>query len=167
LINISKATGLRTDRERAIVTGFGRGQAARAKTAPQRAAAIAVQKEKEYNKKSEEVRQLIKSDETPKKINVGSQNKHIRDSKGYIPGRSYIYGDLETAQKLIDQHHGTGDIRFNDSGEWIKKEFFTLDEDIGVDVNPKTGIETPTNHFSIRYGKKGTHVVPAKRSDDN
>lgn len=161
----SKAADLRTQQERAEVAGFGPGQEKRAAAAEKQQAAVAVQEETLYNQKREEVRKLIRSDAIPKKLNVGAQNKHIRGSKVYIQGRSYIYGDLKAAQELVDKYHGTGDIRFNDSGEWIKKEFFTLDEDIGVDVNPETGIETPTNRFSIRYGKKGTHVVPAKRSE--
>ena len=161
----SKAAGLRTQMERLEVSGFGPGQEKRAAAAEKQQAAVAVQEETLYNQKREEVRKLIRSDAIPKKLNVGAQNKHIRGSKGYIQGRSYIYGDLKAAQELVDKYHGTGDIRFNDSGEWIKKEFFTLDEDIGVDVNPETGIETPTNRFSIRYGKNGTHAVPAKRSE--
>ncbi len=161
----SKAAGLRTQTERAEVAGFGSKQAARARAAAKQEAVVAAQKEKLYNQKQEEIKKLIRSEETPKTLNVGSQNKHIRGSKGYIPGRSYIYGDLETAQALVDKYHGTGEIYFNKKGEWIKKEFFTLDEGIGIDIDPETGTEMPTNRFSIRYSKKGTHVVPAKRSD--
>ena len=96
-------------------------------------------------------------------MNVGNQNKHIRDSKGYIQGRSYIYGDLETAQELIKVYSGKGEIRLYDGKEWNKKEFVYVDYDIGVRVNPNTEEETPTNAFSIHYGKRGRHIVPANR----
>lgn len=99
-------------------------------------------------------------------INVGAQNKHICDSTGYIPGRSYIYGTIEDAQKLIQQYRGTGELKMTRKGEWTKKEFVTADHVIGVCVNPNTGQEKETHRFSIHYGKKGTHIVPAEEKDE-
>ena len=122
--------------------------------------------EKQKQKKSAEIRNLIKSDATPKKLNPGSQNKHIPSSKGFIKGRSYLYGDAETAQKLIDRYAGTGELRFaRSTGEWSHKEIVTADEDIGVTINPETGEEVSTNRFTIHYSKKGTHIVPTRRND--
>ena len=115
----------------------------------------------------ESVRAAIRSDETPKKLNIGNQNKHIPSSHGFIEGRSFIYGTAEDAQRLVDQYHGTGEIRFSSSGAWIQKEFVTATQNIGVYVNPETGVQQPTNRFSIHYGKKGTHIVPAGRKDDS
>ena len=39
------------------------------------------------------------------------------------------------------------------------------DRDIGVAIDPETGEETPTSYFSIRYGKRGTHVVPEVKKE--
>lgn len=116
----------------------------------------------EYNKKQEEVRKLIRSDAIPKTLNKGAQNKHIRSSKGYIEGRSYILGDIEEAQRLVKKYSGTGTIKFTQSGEWVKKEFITTESIIGITVDYESGTEMETNRFAIHYGKKGTHIVPMK-----
>lgn len=119
--------------------------------------------EKQKSQKIAEIRELIKSDNIPKKLNIGKQNQHIRESKGYEEGKSYIYGDLNTAQELVNKYHGTGEIILTRSGEWSNKEVITAAEDLGVEVNPTTGSETATNRATIHYGKNGTHVVPARR----
>ena len=126
---------------------------------------VAVAKERlaVYNRKQDEIRQQVQSGAYPLKINRGNQNKHVPDSKGYTPGRSYIYGDLSTAQSLIDQYSGTGAFKLTKAGDWTKKEFITADHDIGVYVDHDTGAGSKTNRFSIHYGKNGTHIVPAKK----
>ena len=122
--------------------------------------------EKQKSQKIAEIRELIKSDNIPKKLNIGKQNQHIRESKGYEEGKSYIYGDLNTAQELVNKYHGTGEIKFaKRTGEWNSKEVISINEDIGVDINPNTGEEASTNRFTIHYSKKGTHVVPTRRKN--
>ena len=44
-----------------------------------------------------------------------------------------------------------------------KKEFVTVDFDVGLSYNLKENQMQPTNRFAIHYGKKGTHVVPIER----
>lgn len=123
-------------------------------------------KQKEREEKKAEIRALIKSDATPKKLNPSAQNKHIRSSKGYLEGRSYLYGDAKAAQKLVDQYAGTGEPKFaKKTGEWNQKEVVVANEDIGVVIDPETGKESPTNRFVIHYSKKGTHIVPTRRND--
>lgn len=113
------------------------------------------------------IREYIRSVDIPKQINVGSQNKHIRGSHGYISNRSYIFGDIEAAQSLVDAYHGTGEIkRKARTGEWANREVVTADHDIGVSIDPDTGVEQITNRFTIHYGKKGTHVVPTRRKTE-
>ena len=87
-------------------------------------------------------------------------------SKGYQEGRSYLYGDLSTAQDIVNTYHGTGEIILTRSGEWSNKEVITAAEDLGVEVNPTTGSETATNRATIHYGKNGTHIVPARREKE-
>lgn len=158
----SGAAGLRTQQERMELAGFGPKQAAAAAKAVE---TLEKQRLAAYNQKQEEVRRLILSDETPKTLNIGAQNKHIQNSKGYIPGRSYIFGDLEMAQSLVERYYGTGEIKLTRDGDWAKKEFVTLDKPVGVWVNQETGEEIETARFSIHYGKKGTHIVPAREDD--
>ena len=153
-----------TDREQ--VLGFGRSQASKAVWTKRKADALARMAEEEYNKKQQEVLALIRSDNTKKTLNSGNQKKHLLiDGEPPSDGRSYIYGDLKTAQDLIDKYHGTGEVKFTSKGDWSKKEFVETQNDIGVHVNQNTKEQAPTNRFSIHYGKRGTHIVPAKRRD--
>lgn len=138
-----------------MVAGFGRGEAARAQS-------LAREQAIRYNNTKEETLRYIRSGEMPKDINPGGQNKHLRDSNGYIPGRSYIYGDVEAAQVLVARYAGTGDPKLTRAGAWTHKEFVTADKAIGVLVDQETGQEIETRRFSIHYGKRGTHIVPAK-----
>ena len=110
----------------------------------------------------ERILAFIRSDAVNKDLNTTHQNRHIRSSGGYIEGRSYLY-DFVDPKALIDLYHGTGSIRFSESGRWVNKEFITLDMDIGVHVEQMTGQETSTNSFSIHYSKKGAHIVPSRR----
>lgn len=113
------------------------------------------------------IREYIRSTDVQKKANAGSQNKHIRGSRGYIQNRSYIFGDIEAAQSLVDAYHGTGEIkRKARTGEWANREVVTADHDIGVSIDPDTGEEQITNRFTIHYGKKGTHIVPTRRKTE-
>ncbi len=117
-----------------------------------------------YNQEKEDaVRSLIRSDQITKKINKGHQNKHIKESGHYISGKSYLYGDLDTAQGLVDKYHGTGEPIFTRQGDWANKEVISLAEPIGVAVDMQTGAETETGRFTIHYGKKGTHIVPTSK----
>jgi len=116
----------------------------------------------EYSQKQDEVKQLIQSDETLKSINIGHHNKHIKSSNGYTTGRSYIYGDIKEAQSLVEKYHGTGRAVLTRKGEWTNKEIVLAEDVIGVNVELETGAETETRRFTIHYGKKGTHIVPAK-----
>ncbi|MBQ3006761.1 MAG: hypothetical protein IJD78_04280 [Clostridia bacterium] len=109
----------------------------------------------------------IESGELPLTLNNGNQNKHIQSSHSYKPEdkKSILYGDLKTAQKLVDKYHGKGKLKFTSNGKWTNKEFVAADSDIGIVFDPETGEAKTTNRFAIHYGKKGTHVVPIKRED--
>jgi hypothetical protein len=110
----------------------------------------------------EQIREQIRSDTVNKNLNVAHQNRHFRDSGGYIEGGSYFFEDIDP-DALIRQYYGTGDPRLTKNRQWTNKEFVDLDRDIGVDINTVTGIETITNRFSIHYSKHGAHIVPARR----
>lgn len=147
----SKATALAKEAEKAKV----------AKAENKRLQALEMEKQK--LQKTAEIRELIKSDTTTKKINIGKQNQHIRESKGYKEGKSYIYGDLNTAQEIVDKYHGTGEIVLTRSGEWNHKEVITTTDLLGVVLFPDTKSDETTNRATIHYSKNGTHVVPTRR----
>ncbi|MEA4899315.1 MAG: phage minor capsid protein [Christensenellaceae bacterium] len=114
-------------------------------------------------KRDDEIRALIRSDATNKKINAGHQDKHLIYSDHYVEGRSYVYGVVDHAQAIVDKYHGTGEPRFSRTGKWSNREVITADHDIGVEVDKNTGVKTSTNRATIHYGKRGAHVVPARR----
>ena len=109
----------------------------------------------------EEIRAHIRSDAIVKKINPEKQSKHIKESIGYIAGRSYLLPSVD-AQELVDKFHGTGHIA-QSGGIWKNKETIAANFDIGIEVDIESGMETITNRFTIHYSKTGTHIVPSKR----
>lgn len=149
------AHGLTLCSDRTQVLGYNRSVSGKAKVAA------------DLQRKVGQIRELIRSPATPRQLNTGNQNKHIPGANGYIEGRSYLYGTLADAQALVDRWHGTGEIRFTSRGEWVQKEFVTVAENIGVCIDHATGQGVPTNRFAIHYGKKGTHIVPARRENDH
>ena len=167
-----EANDLKQLSDRVSVAKWTRSEAAKAVQAERKviqAKQKALQEEQEKRiikeQKAEEIRQEILSGKYPLKLNVGNQNKHIRTSHAYKPEdrKSYLFGDLDTAQELVYKYSGKGKIRLTEKNEWTNKEFVEADTDIGVVVDKQTGAEETTNRFSIHYGKKGTHIVPRKR----
>lgn len=111
------------------------------------------------------VKEAILSGKVSKAVNKEKQNRHIKGSPAYIPGRSYINGSLEEAQKIIDQLSGTGQpVMAKD--KWQNKERVSAMYMIGVHVDPNTLKETATRHGLIVYSKTGSHIIPRK-GDDN
>lgn len=160
LTQFIRDTGRQPDSSRISVPGFGHSAASRASWSVRKKTQEALAEQEKRAKLQAEIRAQIQTGEIPSGLNRGNQNKHIPSSPGYLPGRSYIYGDLEAAQALVNQYKGTGDIRLTEAGQWTHKEFITADTPIGVSVNPETGSESPTHRFAIHYGKRGTHIVP-------
>lgn len=66
----------------------------------------------------------------------------------------------------MDRYHGTGEVIINRKGAWSSKEVIFQAEVIGVEVDPKSGLERETRRFKIHYGKNGTHVVPTKENEN-
>ena len=114
--------------------------------------------------RQEEIRRHIQSDAVNKNVNPEKQSRHDLNSSGYIQGRSYLLGNVN-AQELVDRYYGTGEAKFNKTGEWKNKEIVSTNDDIGVLVNPNTGEEVATNSFTIHYSRTGTHIVPAPRRE--
>ena len=108
---------------------------------------------------------LIRSSAVVKTINPEKQNRHILGTAEYTQGRSYIYGDINAAQTLVNNHHGTGTPMFDKNGNWKKKEVVKVDADIGVNVDVKNQTQQATNRFVIHYSKTGTHIVPTNREE--
>lgn len=72
---------------------------------------------------------------------------------------------MEETQELINKYAGTRRMKTNSKGEWDRKEMLSVDKEIRVSINDKTGVETLTNKFKIHYSKKGTHIVPTLKEE--
>jgi len=119
----------------------------------------------------QEIRDRIASDEFPKTIRTGQQNKHIEGTHEYDQyvqafaergqyGPSRLTISEDEALKLVKQYAGTGIIRTK-KGIWDNNEIITTNNKvIGVVVNNLTGKEMPTTIFKIHYSKDGIHIVP-------
>lgn len=108
------------------------------------------------------VADAIASGLVSKTVNREKQMRHTR--QGHAPGRSYIDGDLDFAQALVDRLSGTGDAVTTKAGEWLRKEKVESPHIIGTHVS-RSGVETKSNKAMIVYSKTGTHIYPRKEED--
>lgn len=106
------------------------------------------------------VEEAIESGQVSRQINPEKQMRHTKS--GHLPGRSYLDGDLDYAQELVDELSGTGTPVLSNSGKWLRMERVESSEEIGVLVDPETGKETRTSKAMIRYSKTGSHIHPRK-----
>lgn len=110
------------------------------------------------------VADAIESGLVSKKINPEKQKRHTLS--GHTPGRSYLNGDMDYAQKLVDELSGTGQPLVNvKTGAWLRKEKVVSTDIVGVHVD-RDGNETTTNKAMISYSKTGTHIYPRKEIDN-
>ena len=113
-----------------------------------------------------------KNPKTPLKIDSEMQSKHYLGGKRYNDYMqshdiepSLLTISEEKAQQLVDKYHGTGILKLNKSGKVLDSEIIIdNDEIIGYAISNNTGEKQPTSAFKIKYGPKGTHIVPAYMS---
>ena len=101
----------------------------------------------------------VDSGQVSKTINRDKQQRHTKDE--HAPGRSYLDGDVEFAQQLVDEYGGKGQPLVTDDGRWLRKEKINASSVIGTHVD-ENGNKTKTNKAMIVYSKTGTHVYPRK-----
>ncbi len=106
------------------------------------------------------VEDAIESGEVSKTINREKQLRHTKSN--HAPGRSYLDGDLDYAQELVDRHSGKGSPIRDRNGNWTHQERIDNDKSIGSYVDRRTMEETKTSKGIIVYSKTGTHIYPAK-----
>lgn len=105
------------------------------------------------------VKEAISSGKVSKTINKDKQKRHTKDE--HIPGRSYLDGDCDYAQELVDEYSGKGVAILDRHNNWTNKEKFDHSSIIGTHVDID-GTEKRTNLGVISYSKTGTHVYPRK-----
>lgn len=103
----------------------------------------------------------IKSGAYPLIMNVEKQQRHHRETKGYINGRSYFTINMDEVHGIVLAKHLSGTIYVNDGMKQIK-ETIRHDKVVGYVVDTVTGGEIPTMAFTVHYSKTGYHVVPTR-----
>lgn len=98
------------------------------------------------------------------KLNKDAQSKHQLNSPAYNRAcesgnpPSYCTIKKMEIQSLINNYHGTGNIRY-DGNQF--KETIVFDKVIGKFYDRKTGEYSDTRCGTIHYSKNGTHLVPS------
>jgi hypothetical protein len=86
-------------------------------------------------------------------INPEKQKRHLGPQ---ADGRSYLYGTLEDAQRIVDNYSGKGTWKSEDGS----KERVDVGYVVGVFVNQDNGVEMPSSAIMIIYSKTGSHLYP-------
>lgn len=106
------------------------------------------------------VKDAIESGQVSKKINREKQLRHTKSS--HIPGRSYLDGDLDYAQELVDRLSGTGEAIIDGNNKWTNRERVVNDKIVGTHIDKRTGTKTRTSKAVIVYSKTGSHIYPGQ-----
>lgn len=114
-------------------------------------------------KRSTIVDEAVESGQVSKTINRDKQRRHTKSE--HVSGRSYLDGDEDFAQELVDTYSGTGDAICT-NGKWTHRERVTIDSNIGTYVDAD-GNETKSNKAIIIYSKTGTHIYPVRKEDED
>ena len=108
----------------------------------------------------------LSNGELPLSVKEGDQGKHVRGHKNYDPTRGEVDGGTAAARALVRRYHGRGEMHahVDKDGNLSAREVCQAEGRIGV-WRDRSGIEAPTDRFTIHYSKRGTHVVPAAPSE--
>lgn len=103
-----------------------------------------------------ELKEYLQANEKRTQMNVGSQNKHIPTSKGYLKDKSPLTVSIDEIKVLVEDKFTTGipKIRTSRRGERQYTEILQFDKYVGF-VN-----DIPTKKVRMHYGNKGYHIVP-------
>lgn len=114
-------------------------------------------------KRSKVVMDAIKSGEISMTINREKQKRHTL--KDHTPGRSYLNGECDYAQELVNKYHGTGTALMVNK-KWNHRERIKANEVVGVYVS-SDGDSIESDNAIIIYSKTGTHVYPVRKDDSD
>lgn len=132
-------------------------------------------KHRENELKNEENRGILKekirSDEFPLKVNIGQQRKHIEGTHEY---KTYLEARLQKGktpqdkltisedkvQEIVRKHHSTGTVIISEKSPENMKfvEYVTLDIEVGKCYCD--GQYYGSNRIAIHYSKRGEHIFP-------
>ncbi len=107
----------------------------------------------------------IKNKNISTKLNHEKQAPHMYGSKEYDPqkNKSYFLVSEVKLQEIINKKHATGYVTISNNGQF--KETIELDRAIGTHIG-LDGSKLATNRITIHYSKNRTHMVPARRLEE-
>lgn len=150
----SKAMDLPQQRERVTVDGLGNIGQGKYK--------ILTNEEKQDILKNK----IAKGDIT-KTLFEPKQSPHILGSPRYDESqkKSYFTISQDAIQEIVDNKFATGEVLIKRSGQI--KEIIEIPEGIAYILDEDGNNLGTTNRATIHYSKSRTHIVPARRGDDN
>lgn len=95
------------------------------------------------------------------KIEINKQTKHIEGSWNFEPEKKRSLWTHPKPQDLLEKHAGRGQKIIGVSGQAGYRERVDFGEIIGIYIDEKTGLKTPTTRGIIHYSEKGAHIVPS------
>jgi hypothetical protein len=123
-------------------------------------------------RKGETVREKIDAGQFSTKLSPQKFARHVEGTKEFLayasaqaakgrsaPGRLY-WKTPEQGQAFIDAHAGTGDQKWDDSGNVSHNEWVNANEYAGE--YEEKGVYYKTKRVQIVYAKNGAHLVPVK-----
>lgn len=150
----SKAMELPQQRERVTVDGLGN---------------IGVGKYKilTNEEKQDILKDKIAKGDITKTLFESKQSPHILGSPRYDESqkKSYFTISQDAIQEIVDKKYATGEILIKRSGQI--KEIIEIPEGVAYILDEDGNNLGTTNRATIHYSKNRTHIVPARRGDDN
>ncbi|MCD8090080.1 MAG: polymorphic toxin type 50 domain-containing protein [Clostridiales bacterium] len=116
---------------------------------------------KKKSKSSKIIEEAIEKGEVLTKVNRQKQERHMWNHSNYINGRSYLYGDVNDAQRLVDELSCTGRPVIDSKGNWTHQERVDASKNVGIHID-ENGNRKETNKLMITYSNTGTHIYPRK-----
>ena len=89
-------------------------------------------------------------------LHPGKQGKHMPGHNNYIEGRSIMYGNMESIQKLLNEYAGRG------QKIGVNRERVDFEQIIGRYINPQTRESQETTIGTIHYANDNAHIVPGR-----
>lgn len=115
----------------------------------------------------------IGTDELPLTVRVQKQCNHIKGTKGYSDGKSFLnvssqQEGIDLTNRLVKEYAGKGELQFDKNGKWKNTETIHTNEVIGFLIDKNDGHLKEAKDFKIHYSINGTHIVPMiDRSNNN
>ena len=95
---------------------------------------------------------------TPLKLDDAKQGRHVPGHANFKHGRSILWADVADLFPFL----GSGQAVRGVAGQPGYRERIDFGRTIGLCVDDKSIVVTPTSKGIVHYGKRGFHIVPCR-----